>query len=151
MMKRDDSIPKWKAYWLGVALGLGICGGVLATGLRAQPDLIVNLNGQNLALTGISSHAPQVVTVDAATTFAVTSSFVQLSCTGAENINTITAGVVGMSLMIEHRDTDCTIVDDNFPTAANAIDLLAGNVVGANATVLMIYFDGTSWIDLERN
>ena len=91
------------------------------------------------------------VTVDGATTFGVTSSYTVLACTGAETINTITAyAAVGTLLWIEHSDTDCTIADDDSPTAANAIDLTgtATNDVGAVAKVIGLISNGTSWLQM---
>jgi hypothetical protein len=88
------------------------------------------------------------VTVDGATTFAVTSSdYIVLTCTGAETINTITGGVVGKVLVIENTDTDCTIADDDAATAADAVDLTgtATNDVGAAAKVIGLIYNGTHW------
>lgn len=89
-------------------------------------------------------------TVDAATTFAVTGSYearITLACTGAETINTITSGVTGMRLYIHNTDTDCTIADDDAPTAADAIDLTgaATNDVGAAKKVIGLLYNGTDW------
>ena len=92
----------------------------------------------------------QAPTVDAATTFAITSSYVVLACTGAETINTITGGVTGAVVWLENTDTDCTIADDDDPTAANAIDLTgtATNDVGAVAKVIGLIYNGTSWLQI---
>ena len=89
-------------------------------------------------------------TVDAATTFAVTSSYTELACTGPETINTITSGVTGAVIWLENSDTECTIADDDNPTAANAVDLTgaATNDVGAVAKVIGLIHNGTSWLQI---
>lgn len=94
-------------------------------------------------------------TVDAATTFAVTtaSSYVVLACTGAETINTITGGATGMLLYLEHTDTDCTIADDDDATATDAIDLTgaATNDVGAVNKVITLIYNGTYWLQTAES
>ena len=93
------------------------------------------------------------VTVDGATTFAITSPFVTLACTGAETINTITGGITTMILTIRHTDTDCTIADDDAATAANAVDLegTATNLVGAAKLMLQLYYNGTDWEQVSKS
>ena len=90
------------------------------------------------------------VTVDAATTFAVASSYTLLACTGVETINTITGGLTGTTIWLENTDTECTIADDDDPTAANAVDLTgaATNDVGAVAKVIGLIYNGTSWLQI---
>ena len=92
--------------------------------------------------------APQSVTVNGATTFAVTSSYVTLACTGAETINTITGGTAGLIVYLENTDTECTIADDDDVTAANAIDLIgtATSDVGAVNKVITLLYTGTYWV-----
>ena len=98
-----------------------------------------------LNVAGYSS-TRQSVTIDGVTTFAAAGSYALLACTGAETINTITGGVSGMELVIEHTDTDCTIADDDDATAANAIDLTgSGNDVGAVAKFITLRYNGTHW------
>lgn len=102
---------------------------------------------------GIVGHTLQVVTVDGATTFAVTSDYVGLVCTGAETINTITGGVAGMRLLIHHTDTDCTIADDDAATAADAVDLTGTgtNDAGLAKKVLLLLYNGTSWEEIAES
>ena len=92
------------------------------------------------------------VTVDAATTFAVTGPYsgrITLACTGAETINTITGGTAGMVLYIQHTDTDCTLADDETPTAADAIDLTAAATdVGAAKKVIALIYNAGAWEEL---
>jgi hypothetical protein len=97
--------------------------------------------------------APQTVTVDAATTFVSTSSYARLACTGAETINTITGGSAGQVLIIEDTDTDCTLADDDDPTAANAIDLTgaATNDVGAVGKIITLVYNGTIWLQTAES
>lgn len=98
----------------------------------------------------------QSVTVDAATTFDAAASYVVLACTGAETINTITmtGDQGGVILDIEHSDTDCTIADDDSPTAADAIDLTgtATNDTGAVNKIISLrrHSDGY-WIQLAES
>lgn len=92
------------------------------------------------------------VTVDGATTFALASAYIVLACTGAETINTITGGKTGMILLLENTDTECTIADDENPTAADAIDLTgAANDVGAVAKVIALLYNGTHWLELYES
>ena len=140
-------------FMKSLVAGLVACVITVSALVYAQPPTVGNLFGRDLALTGRSSVAPQSVTVNASTTFAVTSSYVILACTGAETINTITGGVVGQFLMIEHQDTDCTIADDDVTTAADAIDLAgaATNDVGAQAKVITLYNDGSNWLQIGES
>lgn len=94
-----------------------------------------------------AANRKEAITVDGVTTFAITSGYISLACTGAETINTITGGITGMELIIEHTDTDCTIADDEDPTAANAIDLTgAASDVGAVGKVIRLLYNGTHWL-----
>lgn len=103
--------------------------------------------------TGIIGHAVQAVTVNGATTFAITSNVVTLACTGAEDIATITGGIAGQFLTIENTDTECTVKDDDDATAANAIDLTgtATDDVGAVKKVLVLYYNGTDWQEVAES
>lgn len=105
-----------------------------------------------LNITSRLSHTQQAATIDGATTFAVSSNYVLLACTGAETINTITAGVAGMVIWVENSDTDCTIADDEDPTAANAIDLTgAANDVGAVSKVIELLYTGSHWRQVSES
>lgn len=102
---------------------------------------------------GRIGYGAQAVTVDGATTFAITSGYVVLACTGAETINTITGGLTGMTLIIENTDTECTIADDDAPTAANAIDLTgtATTDVGAAKKIITLLYNGTDWVQISES
>lgn len=103
-------------------------------------------------ITAVGSQTKQSATVNGATTFALTSSYVVLACTDAETINTITGGKTGMELVIENSDTDCTIADDDDATAANAIDLTgSGNDTGAVAKVMTFLYNGTHWLQMSES
>lgn len=93
------------------------------------------------------------VTVDAATTFAVASSYTLLACTGAETINTITGGLTGSVLWLEHTDTECTIADDDDATASNAVDLTgtATNDIGAVNKMIGLIYNGTYWMQTNES
>ena len=87
--------------------------------------------------------------LDAVTTFAVTQSYTVLTCTGPESLATITGGTTGSVIFIENGDTDCTITDDESPTAADAIDVTgAANDVGSVAKVIGLIYNGTSWLQI---
>lgn len=134
-------MTKLKQYWIFVALLiLGVA--AITSGQMVQPGR--QLNGPN---------ARQTVTVDSATTFAVSGGYILLQCTGAETINTITNGSVGYVVYIENSDSECTIADDDDATAANAIDLTgaAANDVGAVAKVIVLIFNGTYWLQVTES
>ena len=109
----------------------------------------------SLYFSSISPSAPHYIcqlqspTVDGATTFAVTACLVNLSCTGAETINTITGGALGMTIQLINSDTDCTIADDDAATASNAIDLVgtAANEVGVVNEIITLIYNGTYWVE----
>lgn len=106
---------------------------------------------QDVILAGLfATNNRPTVTVDAVTTFAVASSYTVLACTGAETVNTITGGITGTVVWLEHSDADCTIADDDDPTAANAVNLtgVATNDVGATAKVIGLIYNGTSWLQI---
>lgn len=107
----------------------------------------------NLQADYFASTSRPTTTVDGATTFAVTTSYLVLACTGAETINTITGGVTGQIVLIENTDTDCTIADDDDATASNAVDLTgtATNDVGAVAKVITLIYNGTYWLQTAES
>jgi hypothetical protein len=138
----------------------GDSGADCAHALQTNPTLFIHSaticstsTTEYAAYTHLGQAPNQVtVTVDAATTFAITTGYVDLQCTGAETINTITGGVEGLVLYLENTDTECTIADDETPTAANAIDLTgAANDVGAAAKVLTLVYNGTHWKQVSES
>ena len=141
-----------RALWSGLFLGSFVSLCVLVPLVHAQ-DLTTELAFFLRDLRNMQSAT--TVTVDAATTFAASGTYqarVTLACTGAEAIDTITGGVAGMRLIIHHTDADCTLNDDETPTAANAIDLTgAANDVGAAKKNMVLLFDGTSWEELSES
>ena len=123
-------------------------GGVLAETMRLSA-------AGNLTVEG--SIGTTVVTIDVdggggAEALAITSSVVQLTCTGAEVILTITGGVSGQLLTLIHEDTDCTLDDTDVDTA-NQLDLVGsnGDLVGAADLTIMLVFNGTHWLELARS
>ena len=119
------------------------------------------LHGQDLS-TDLANflaavHPRVTTTVDGATTFAVTGRFgwhyVNLLCTGAESIDTITGGTTGAVLYLANQDTDCTVNDDDAATAANAIDLtgVATTDVGAAKKMLILIYNGTDWEQIAES
>jgi len=140
LLKADDG-----ELWVGGGLKLFSDGGgdIGNTGANRVNDI---------HMTGRLEHDRQSVTVDSATTFAITSDYVLLACTDAETIDTITGGLEGTRLIIEHTDTDCTLNDDNDSTASNAIDLTgSGNDVGAVAKFIMLVYNGSHWSQLAES
>lgn len=116
--------------------------------IDAQVGGSSRFNVSNLGVMAFARRA--TVTVDAATTFAASATYIVLECTGAESIDTITGGTTGAVVWIENSDTDCTINDDDASTAANAIDLTgtATNDVGAAAKVIGLIYNGTHWLQM---
>jgi len=58
-----------------------------------------------------------------------------------------------MLLILQHTDTDCTLVDDDDPTATNAIDLTgSANDVGAVGKVIVLLFTaGSTWLEVTES
>lgn len=129
---------------------LVVMAGALSSVVRSQ-DATTDLA---LLMRGV---IPRVaVTVDSATTFAISPrfpwAFIQLACTGAEAIDTITGGRAGTVLYIQHDDTDCTLNDDNDATAANALDLTgSANDVGAVGKVIVLLYTGSYWLEVAES
>lgn len=134
---------KIKGFLVGLAIALALG----ATFTIAQTTYYGSVTNKQVAA------VIQSVTVDSATTFAVTSSRVLLACTGAETINTITGGISGMLLVIENTDTECTIADDDSATATDAIDLIGTgtNDVGAVAKVITLIYNGSHWLQTAES
>lgn len=137
----------WNLWWAGLGVWVMF---VLIAIWRPVPTQTQDLTSDLAFL--MRGTIPQVaVTVDAATTFAVSPRFpwayVSLACTGAEAIDTITGGRQGLVLYIANTDTDCTLNDDDAATAADAIDLTGAttNDVGAAKKMVVLIYNGDSW------
>lgn len=109
----------------------------------------------NLIVPGVVSSAQLTVDIDGgggAEALAITSNSLNLTCTGAETILTITGGVSGQLLAITHEDADCTLDDTDVDTA-NQMDLVGanGDLTGAADLMILLYFNGTSWHELIRS
>lgn len=86
----------------------------------------------------------------AATTFAVTSGFAEMTGDGGGNtVATITGGVAGMPLTLLFTDANITITDTDAHTA-NTVDLSAA-FTSADDTTLTLISDGTSWYEVSRS
>ena len=86
----------------------------------------------------------------AATTFAITSAFMEITGdTGANTIATITGASSGQQLVLQFVDALVTITDDN-THAADSIDLSA-SFTSADDTTLTLIYDGTSWYEMARS
>jgi len=106
----------------------------------------------DLIQVGQMQQTTQNVDISFETEFAVTSDVVRLQCPSAENLNTIIGGLNGEMIVIRHDDSNCTIVDDDDPTAANAINLggAASNSVGATGKILTLIFNGSAWQEVSE-
>ena len=123
-----------------------------------NPTLFIHSTNQSTTEFGLLNYlgaasSRNTVTVDGATTFALTSGYIVLVCTGAETINTITGGTPGAVIHIENSDSECTIADDDDATAANAIDLTgaATTDVGAVAKVITLIYNGSHWLQTAES
>jgi len=125
--------------------------------LASSADLFAFSSSTGAAIFDTSSfkqrRASSTLTVDGATTVQITRDHHVLACTGPESINTITGGSQGMLLILQHTDTDCTLVDDDDPTATNAIDLTgSANDVGAVGKVIVLLFTaGSTWLEVTES
>ncbi|KKL19748.1 hypothetical protein LCGC14_2462350, partial [marine sediment metagenome] len=106
--------------------------------------------GGDVSLVGQLGTTIATIDVDGASTFVVTRNVINLTCEGAESIDTITAGISGQLLTLIHQDTDCTLNDDDPATASDAIDLLgaASNSVGAASKVIQLVYNGANWFEV---
>ncbi len=117
--------------------------------VQITDDGVVGLTVADGAI-ALSSHS--TVTVNGATTFAATESYLILACDGPETINTITGGTQGQLLVIENTDTECTIANDDAPTAANAVNLSGAlDDVGAAEKLIMLIHNGASWFQVGES
>lgn len=90
------------------------------------------------------------ITLDAATTIAITKNVHILDCVGAETLTTITGGLAGSMLTIIFFDADvCTVTDDATCTA-NTINISAAYLSSADDTLTLIS-DGTCWREVSRS
>jgi hypothetical protein len=115
----------------------------------ATGDLMINDLVADVATVNQLGSPVATIDVDGVTTFAVTRNVMQLTCTGAETITTITGGVSGQLLTILHEDTDCTLNDTDDDTAAQ-LDLVGadGDLVGAEDLVILFVFTGSHWLQV---
>jgi len=110
-------------------------------GIRIGPELNTSTHSRTKQSTTLGA---------AATTFAITGEYIELTGdVGTNTIATITGGVTGQLIIIEFVDALVTITNDN-THAANTIDLSAA-LVGADDTILMLVYNGTSWYEVSRS
>lgn len=88
----------------------------------------------------------QQLTIDGATTGAATAGFINLSCTGAETLTTLTGGSLGVHLYMINADTDCTL-DDTEAATATTFSLTGANAdnVGSATEFYHFIYNGTQW------
>lgn len=128
--------------------------GTDVTATVSSNEIFTIAGSSGMSHEGQFTHATfQSATVNAATTFALTATYVDLQCTGAETINTITGAIgTGTILYLQNTDSECTIADDDSPTASDAIDLTgSASDVGSTAKVLTLIYNGTSWLQLAES
>lgn len=124
-----------------ISVTAAVNSGILVTSAAGVPSVSATLpqNGSTI----------QAVSLDAATTIAITSNVVGLTTVGAETLTTITGGVVGQILTIIFRDSNCSLTDTAAGGAADTIALSAA-LTGANGTTLTLVRDTTQWFEIAR-
>lgn len=156
---RNGTVTVSTAYVIGAATTSGIrldltAGGNLAVreGDDTANAAVIAKDFYPSAFISMGTTRP-TITVDSATTFVATASYLVLACTGAEQINTITGGAAGVVLYLENSDTDCTLDDDDTATATDAIDLTGTNTddVGAVNKVVVLIYNGTHWLQVAES
>lgn len=147
-----------EAYWDGTDLvidpdQLSEGNGRLLVGATGDDPLACDsindgIGGNFKALSG-GQHAGPRETVAlgvGAATFAIGSNSIEVTGdAGGNSITTITGGFAGQFLVVQFVDALVTIVNDD-THAANTIDLIgAANLTSADDTLVLLFFDGTSW------
>lgn len=120
------------------------------TYIQAKIDAGITFAG-NQVFTGKVSNTKTAVTVAAAaTTFAVTNNFVEVTGdAGANTVATITGGVSGQILTLLFVDGLVTITDTAAATA-DTVNLSAAFTSSAIDTLTLIY-NGVKWIEIARS
>lgn len=124
----------------------------VGSGTGQQTESVrATISGNGLAVTGhVSSSMQSTTLAAAATTLALTSSYVKLTGdAGANTLATITGGTVGERLTIQFVDALVTLTDTAAATA-NTLDLSAAFTSTANDTITFIY-DGNKWFETARS
>ena len=106
----------------------------------------------NVRVDGKLGNTLTVVTVDETTVAVITSNVIQLQCTGAETVTTLTGGVSGQLLTIIHDDSDCTINDTDNNTA-DQIDMLGSNndLAGAADLIVQLVYNDVHWFAVSES
>ena len=111
------------------------------------------VGGNFKALTGGQHAGPrETVTLGVGVaTFAVGSNSIEVTGDGGDNdVTTITGGLAGQLLVLQFvAGGVVTIVNDD-THAANTVDLVGGDFVGADDSILFLFFDGTSWYQISN-
>jgi len=114
---------------------------------------VARVQGANEPFFQTNKHArkKQYTTLGAAaTTFAITGEYIELTGdVGTNTIATITGGVPGQLIILEFVDALITITDDN-THVADSVDLSAA-FTGADDTILILVYNGTSWYEVSRS
>lgn len=112
-----------------------------------EQDLASDLNIANNAVK--RTVTATTLGVAAATFAAAGEAMVITGDAGANAVTTVTGGVTGQILVLTFVDGFVTMTNDD-GHGANTLDL-AGNLVSADDTTLVMFFDGTSWYELSRS
>ena len=116
----------------------------VADSLQVGANFRANASGQHAG-------ARETITLGAAaTTFAIASTSIEVTGdAGTNTIATITGGIAGQFLALQFVDALVTITDDN-THAADSVDLSAA-FTSADDTMLLLWYDGTSWYEVSRS
>ena len=128
-------------------MGHGSVDGLIATGTG---NLTLSPAGQVNITTILNTSATAGLSLDSATTLAITSNFQTVDCIGAETLTTITGASDGTTLVLLFIDAECTVTDTDAHTA-DTFDLAGGNLTSADDTTLTMIYDGTSWYETARS
>jgi hypothetical protein len=122
-------------------------------GINAVADSLQIGTGFRAKTTGQHAGVRETVTLGvAAATFAIGSQSIEVTGdAGANAVTTITGAIGGQFLLIQFVDALVTIVNDDAHTA-DTIDLVgAVDFVGADDSILLLWYDGTSWYEVSRS
>ncbi len=116
----------------------------------ATPSEKLQVNGNAIIDSSLSTTARTTTLGVAATTFPVFSNVMTMTGDGGGNtVATITGAKSGQYLILIFVDGNITITDDN-SHAANSVDLSAA-FTGADDTTIHLIYNGTSWYEVSRS
>ncbi len=122
----------------------------------AGTDCTLKANGSEALVSSCPisiSESFTAIEFDGSTTQTANAPYLDLQCTGAETIISITgrSASIGTLLIVRNADTDCTIQDDDTPEA-NEFNLLGtGDDVGATGKMMFFIHDGNAFQQLSES